>query len=313
MSLKNIARRIGWTLRKPEYLFSPTRIFNVFLNGGTGSGEIRNVRLPWGTNIEIRPKEDIGSSIARLGVYEIAISEVLWRLLDRGETFVDAGANIGYMTTVMAARVGATGRGLSFEPHPVVFERLSKNLSQDNSEHTLPALELYQLALGEARGELELVEPDAFGNNEGTARLETVDDSQQSTGKRFKVEVRPLDSFVGADQRIGVMKIDVEGAELSVMKGAAELIRSKRIRDIVFEDFEPYPSRTVKCMTDAGYAVRRISKGLFGPILWAPSVEDDDLGLPWEPVNYVATSDPARLERLTAPRGWFVLKGDPST
>ncbi len=46
------------------------------------------------------------------------MSEVLARLIDPGDTVVDAGANVGYMTVLAAAAAGPTGRVVAFEPHP---------------------------------------------------------------------------------------------------------------------------------------------------------------------------------------------------
>src|ERR687886_1998553 len=99
-------------LDKPEYFFRPTQLIQRLrqhLIHKTPSGEFEKIRLPWGVDIRVRPTETIGSSICRLGVYDLTVSEVIWRLLEPGEQAVDVGANIGYMTSLMAARVGKTG------------------------------------------------------------------------------------------------------------------------------------------------------------------------------------------------------------
>ena len=66
----------------------------------------------------MNPKETIGRAILRLGVYDLCVSESICRLLDPGESAIDVGANLGYMTSLMAAKAGKCGSVESFEPHP---------------------------------------------------------------------------------------------------------------------------------------------------------------------------------------------------
>jgi FkbM family methyltransferase len=77
---------------------------------------------------------------------------VLWRLLDRGDTAADAGANIGVMTSLMAVRAGPTGCVHAFEPHPEIFEELAANHAQW-SRPGLSPIRLRGAALSSRRGE----------------------------------------------------------------------------------------------------------------------------------------------------------------
>src|SRR4051812_45060416 len=98
-----LAMRLSHALNKPHYVFRPTqlgrRFAGVFRRRTSGP---QVVRLPWGLDLNVLPDEAIGASIARTGVFELHVSETIWRLLDRGELAVDVGANIGYMTSLMA-------------------------------------------------------------------------------------------------------------------------------------------------------------------------------------------------------------------
>ena len=58
------------------------------------------VHLPWGLQLRIDPRESIGSAVWRLGLYDLAVSETLWRLTSPGDLTVDVGANIGHMTSI---------------------------------------------------------------------------------------------------------------------------------------------------------------------------------------------------------------------
>ena len=116
-----------YRLNKPEYIVRPQQMMKRVLSSVLPKPRTVEVMLPWGLRILVRPAEDIGAAIWRLGVYYLPLSEVIWRLLDPGEVAVDCGANVGYVTSLMAARVGPKGRVLSFEPHPKIFAELAAN------------------------------------------------------------------------------------------------------------------------------------------------------------------------------------------
>ena len=48
------------------------------------------------------------------GIYDLIVTEILWRLINKGEIAVDVGANIGYMTSLMAAKVASSGKVYSY-------------------------------------------------------------------------------------------------------------------------------------------------------------------------------------------------------
>src|SRR5438093_9108038 len=116
-------------LAKPEYICQPTRLLRRLVARKIGS-EFMDIILPWELRIRVRPNEVLGRALRCLGVYDLAVTETAWRLLDTGETAVDIGANIGYMTAVMAGRLMQGGKILSFEPHPQTFQELIYNVAR---------------------------------------------------------------------------------------------------------------------------------------------------------------------------------------
>ena len=262
--------------------------------------------------MSVNPHETIGKSLLTHGVYELAVSEFLWRLTDPGDHCLDIGANIGYVTSLLAAKAGQSGKVSSFEPHPQVFERLKENVqswSRGATAGSISPVSAIQLAIGANEGEMDLVEPDGFYENQGSASLSNV--ASQSTAKRVKhcVQVQCLDALLQGVRQIGIMKIDVEGAEPAVFRGASGLLGGRKTRDILFEDFQPFPSECVELLRRHGYAVFRVGKAIRGPIVWDPS---DPHGayrsVPWEPVNYLATINPDRAKARLRPRGWLCLR-----
>lgn len=180
--------RVGFFFRKPEYVFHPVRTLTRRLASNEDS--FRKVELPWGGTISVKKSDVIGNAIIRHGVYELSVTEVLWRLLGNGDMFIDVGANIGYMSHLMASRA-KSGFGISFEPHPLVFSRLSENLRAFSNR-----VKVYQGAVGEEAGRLNLVEPESFDENEGTARLGSNSD------KGIEVEVLKLDDILDVYDKI---------------------------------------------------------------------------------------------------------------
>ena len=89
--------------------------------------------LPWGLDIRYHPDETIGASIWRAGVFDISVSETIWRLLDEGEHVLDVGANIGYVSALLLARI-PDAHTLSIEPQPTVAALLRHNLNQFDAE-----------------------------------------------------------------------------------------------------------------------------------------------------------------------------------
>lgn len=316
MSCANVTKRplrscFYFWLNKPEYWFQPRRLLRkLAVAQGQDRGEAA-VRLPWGLILAVHPHETIGHSLLQYGVYDLAVSEALWRLTNLGETCLDVGANVGYLTSLLAVRAGPTGKVFAFEPHPRLFDQLESNMMcgwTKQMEHRVAVVSLQRLAIGARNQEMELVEPNGFVNNEGLATL--VAPTADLHAVRHRVLVRTLDTLFSDAPRLGILKVDVEGAEPSVFQGAARLLEKQQIRDIVFEDFRPFPSECARILTGYGFAIRRLGKSLLGPVLLEPSdrARVRKYCLPWEPMNYLATLDLKRAEGLLRLRGWACLR-----
>lgn len=300
-------------LVKPEYVFRPTQIVRRcryrFLSR---KNEPLEVSTPWHTALQVNPNEAIGISLLKLGIYELAVSEALWRLTGVGSQCLDIGSNIGYMTGLLSARAGPNGRVQAFEPHPEVFKRLSANVAGWGKPRPGPLtapITLYPCALGAGDGCGELIEPGGFHLNEGIATLHAESPSGAPPMRKLQVRVRALDSLFSAGADFKVAKLDVEGGELGVLKGGDRLLSGHRIRDLVYEDSQTFPSGCARFLQDRGYRIFRLGRKLFGPVLSAADHVDGRLRTaPWEPVSYIATTDVDRLLKLMRPSGWDVLR-----
>jgi FkbM family methyltransferase len=305
--------RLAQRLNKPEFWFQPRQLLRKFcfeMNRRPAPASAR-VRLPWGVTMSVNPREAIGKSLMTYAVYELAVSETLWRLTDTGDVCADIGANIGYMTSVFASAAGARGKVFSFEPHPRIYSRLAANVESWRGCATASnqaTIEIERCAIAAIDGELDLIEPDEFEKNEGRSST-VVNSASFAAVAKHRVPARRLDSILAKAGNLAVVKIDVEGAEPMVLQGAAALLGQRKIRDIVFEDELPFPSQSVTLLKRHGYTIRRLVKLIGGPLLCDPSMpQSARLALPWEPVNYLATLDIGRAQARMTPRGWHCLR-----
>jgi len=140
-----------------------------------------------------------------------------------GQTIIDAGAHIGVFALMAARRVGPTGRVLAFEPSPHTAELTRRNIARNK----LAWVKFYPVALAEAETTASFFISDDASSN-------PVTDTLHATAGRAQVHVRlrRLDDVL-AEEGISIvdhLKIDVEGAELRVLDGAAHtLARTRRI------------------------------------------------------------------------------------
>jgi len=260
------------------------------------SSSMQEVRLPWGCPIEIDVDETIGRAVWTTGIYDLAVVETLWRLADPKLLSLDVGANIGAMTGALAKR---SAEVWAFEPHPTLNRRLTANVGRFHDRQGYAPCRVLEVAASDSDGEAELYLPNDFATNNGTARLEPT-----NTGTGITVRTSRLDTLL-ADREVGVMKLDVEGHEAAVLRGAKNAIDTARIRNIVFEDHLQRESEVRRMLKDFRYSIFSIGWKIFGPTL-------DDESRPashsFEAPSFLATRDSQRaLERLR-PRGWDSLR-----
>lgn len=156
------------------------------------------------------------------GLHEFEDMMFLLHLLLPQDTFADVGANIGSYTVLASAVVGA--KSISFEPVPSTFRHLKHNVAFNNIE-TL--VELKNAGVGEALGKLRF-----------TSGLDTmnhvVSNPSDPKSDTVEVDIVTLDDAMG-DRTPTLMKIDTEGFELSVLKGAGKTLKNLALLAIIVE------------------------------------------------------------------------------
>jgi FkbM family methyltransferase len=292
------------TRPRPEYLHRPMQIYRRLLSGHRRSHRL-GVRLPWGLTIEIDRREAIGSSILRTGIHELGMTEAVWRLARPGGVAVDVGANVGYVSSITAARQGLAGTTLAFEPHPAVFGRLVRNVRAWKNEPGIGSIGTIEAAIWTATGTATLLEPEGFCHNHGLSKMTTA----SPEGKDIAHQVRSL-TLQEALQKHGIetvdiLKLDIEGAEADVLQSSIALLESRRIKHVIFEEHARGHSRSVEIFRHAGYSVYGIRSTPRGPALHPHFENRDDE----ESYNLVATAAACELGTAFEPPGWMALTG----
>lgn len=149
------------------------------------------------------------------GVYEMSTVESMKKFLKEGGTFIDVGANIGYLSAIALTLVGHSGQVHSFEPVPQYFEKL-RNIIAANKDYRIVAA---QCALGEKTGMAEIAVTRLANIGWNTMVPSFMD--ELSRKETMTVPVYRLDEYLEANKLTGIslIKIDTEGYEFPVLKG----------------------------------------------------------------------------------------------
>ncbi len=172
--------------------------------------------------------------------YEPETSELLGALLQPGDTFVDVGGHVGYFSMLAAALVGPRGRVMVFEPERQNYEHILAHIAANKLQNVLP----FPWAVGDGP---EVVELYVNSDNDGGHALWNVGNYPGSPKSRANVRKvltyqTKLDNMFGGaggggagSGAVKLMKLDVEGSELHVLKGARELLTRARVPAVVLE------------------------------------------------------------------------------
>ena len=147
--------------------------------------------------------------------YQPDISRLLEELLLPGDQYVDVGANIGLTSLLARRRIGATGKGVAFEPNPAAFTRLRNHFTLNG----ITNFDLIPRAVADSESALYLFVP-------RDEMLLGTFVPERDEGTRVKVQAEPADRYLAAfdPNKPILIKIDVEGFEVQVLRGMQSLL-----------------------------------------------------------------------------------------
>jgi len=215
--VSEIVEMVKYKLRRIRDLATP-RYMQWLLIQRFCSGATLTVQLDRDITIQYLPTGNVSRDLY-LGQIEDDVVEFLKWYLRPGMVAMDIGANIGIYSLLIAKYVGASGSVHAFEPTPRTFEQLCANYELNG----FTCVQLNQLAVADKSGTSTFYLYNQCGMNSMRR--------QDWVGKPLEqivVETISLDEYVLAKnlQRVDLLKIDVEGAELTVFKGARSLLCS---------------------------------------------------------------------------------------
>jgi FkbM family methyltransferase len=161
------------------------------------------------------------------GRYEEENTQVLSSFLRPDTIFIDIGANLGYFSISIGKRLGQNGKVYAFEPHPKLYELLTRNVYINTLNNKVAC---FNLALSDADTKATLQYPVSHlgGGHIGPP-------GEVSGHNPVMAETKRLDDLLGTDFRCDLVKIDVEGHELSVLRGMRTIVQKSPNIKILFE------------------------------------------------------------------------------
>jgi FkbM family methyltransferase len=183
------------------------------------------------------------------GRYERRKIVALQRLLEPGMTFVDAGSNKGDFALIAARVMKDQGRVLAFEPAPENCRWIRASVELNGYR----SVTVFELALSDTEGRVPLY----IGEWSGWHSLARRPKPQAS----MEVDARTLDSVLHetGDPHVDVLKIDVEGAELALLRGAERTLADERLLAVLVEvhpDFAVDPAEVCELLAARGFTFR---------------------------------------------------------
>jgi FkbM family methyltransferase len=184
-----------------------------------------SVALPQGRAFRYRatPGDAIGQALYWRGIegWEFATIDVFMALVERAQHFLDIGANTGAYTLIACA-LHEQVRAVAYEPVPRVFQALCDNIAINHWQSRCRAR---QMAVSANRGQTHLHVPHTAMPSSASLAHEGF---RNLRGQLITVPVTTIDDDIPANERVDLIKIDVEGFEDQVLMGMARVLRDDR-------------------------------------------------------------------------------------
>ncbi len=178
------------------------------------------------------------------GTYEPIQSEAFQRLIRPGSVVFDVGAHVGYYTVLSSVLAGTRGQVIAFEPLPANLKYLRRHLKLNDCAN----VRVLTNCVGEGSSIAR------FDDSHGTGVGHLANDGT------LEVQVRSLDEMVESGELPipTFIKIDVEGAELQVLKGAERLLRRHRPTLVLSTHSDDLDRTCLERLSEFGYDVEHL-------------------------------------------------------
>ncbi len=190
-----------------------------------------------------------------MGVYEPQVAELIASRLAPGDVFYDIGANAGYFSLIAARAVGEKGSVIAFDPHPRNCQTIREQWSLNNLEERCEAV---PVAVSDYSGKAQFVLT-AINANCHLKNIEAPHVNEDA--EAIYVDVVTLDAFIKSHPHPTLVKMDVEGAEVTALEGARELLSGERPPNMLVSthsDRLEQESRAI--LENHGYRIEKVDR-----------------------------------------------------
>jgi FkbM family methyltransferase len=164
-----------------------------------------------------------------------------------GDIIVDVGANLGFTTLIFSKLTGEHGEVNSFEPGGRMYSKLSAMVARNQ----LNNVRLHNMGCGEKQDVLTLTIPESSGNSS----LRPTEDVKGQTVRTENVNIHRLDDILIGKNAIALIKIDTEGFEIEVLRGAEVIIQ--RCRPVIYielcAEYRESSMASIRWLKEHGY------------------------------------------------------------
>lgn len=213
-----------------------TKDKELLINEGVGKTQVKTPLLikadslgslyqcAYDVNLYLDAESYVEGMILKNNIWEKESVEIIQRLVKKGDTVLDVGANFGYFSLMCAKLVGENGHVISSEPTAYFRTKFKKNLKQNNSKN----IELLSFGFSDKVCELD-IQIDA-----STASMHMPENDPYI--KKETIKLNTLDDFVKdrSINRLDFIKVDIDGHEPLFLKGAEQTIKKFK-PDILLE------------------------------------------------------------------------------
>ncbi|HLD72463.1 MAG TPA: FkbM family methyltransferase [Candidatus Nanoarchaeia archaeon] len=199
---------------------------------------------------------DDSMRLSTRGYYEPFITQLIKKIVKKGDIVVDIGAHIGYYTLILAKLVGEQGKVYAFEADPANFALLKRNVGINGYKNVI----MEQKAVSNSSGKVKLY----LGKERSTHH--SIRKNKYSGEDYVSVETIRLDDYF-KDISIHFAKIDIEGGEFEALSGMPLLLKRSKSFQIItemvpifLEQIKLTPEQFVQFIREQGFKVYFIAE-----------------------------------------------------